>query len=609
MWDIVWTDPKRELVGEHRAKKESRRNRGPDCATPLARSSLSSTTSSHSSKTESAFARFRARGLKKPNSKSTSSPPEHSPPTALPSPASASVSGSATSARSSVSATGDLLSSLLSTPASCSRSRTSKPATSSESTRDEPVARPTADTTIDSLSSRVAAGSRSRFARIIGSTASSTARPAGAPLSDLQSPVRSAFIAPDLLFPGGPLTPPRFADLSNSLPPSLASRDPRLAHLDTPAKSPLRFRAHPRPLPSSLTSDRWGAASAQVRVKMAEPGKSPRAVMTPGDLRQFWKPPDFEAYVRDVKAMAAATPAAVLAKLQELAATNPTAEQPSQPEVERMRWMLSALHHLDVAPAPEGKSKAPTQKIAPEKMNNILALYESKASASYLAGLHPTKRICHLSDKPLPMDTLPNVQPLFVSTTSPSTFPIPPGLFEAVHALSLPSLCSSQDLRGIMQNVSSSLKPGGTFYLVVINPLPCVDTLGRRLRMWLEEHLVANLEKKSRCTNPTAQLPRWLGEVSLRGAGSILTAVKFYATAENVRRMPRDPDPAVEKLYAERKTKAELRSLVGRMLWRTVWGEHVTANSWWWDDRACVDECVELGTFWEYQLIEAVKAS
>lgn len=43
------------------------------------------------------------------------------------------------------------------------------------------------------------------------------------------------------------------------------------------------------------------------------------------------------------------------------------------------------------------------------------------------------------------------------------------------------------------------------------------------------------------------------------------------------------------------------------MLWTEVWGPFVTADSWWWDDAACVDECVELGTFWEYHMIEAVK--
>lgn len=230
------------------------------------------------------------------------------------------------------------------------------------------------------------------------------------------------------------------------------------------------------------------------------------------------------------------------------------------------------------------------------------------ASALYLAGLHPKKRICHLSDAPLPHDTVPNVQPLFVSAVSPSTFPIPPQLFEAVYAMSLPPLCPAEDLRGILHNVSSCLKPGGALHLVVIDPLPCAHTTGSRLGAWLEQHLLANLRERSRCTSPSTLLPRWLGEASLRGAGSTLTAAKFYASPDNVRRrQPRDPDPAVERLRAERETRAELRSAVGRMLWREVWGEYVTAGSWWWDDAACMAECLELGTFWEYHLVEAVR--
>lgn len=42
--------------------------------------------------------------------------------------------------------------------------------------------------------------------------------------------------------------------------------------------------------------------------------------------------------------------------------------------------------------------------------------------------------------------------------------------------------------------MSSCLKPGGTLHLV-IDPLPCADTLGKRLREWLEQHLLANLDK------------------------------------------------------------------------------------------------------------------
>jgi hypothetical protein len=57
----------------------------------------------------------------------------------------------------------------------------------------------------------------------------------------------------------------------------------------------------------------------------------------------------------------------------------------------------------------------------------------------------------------------------------------------------------------------------------------------------------------------------------------------------------------------ERATKAEIRSLAGRLLWKHIWGPFVTGGKWWWDDPECMFECLELGTTWEYQLIEGVK--
>ncbi|PHH67564.1 hypothetical protein CDD82_1326 [Ophiocordyceps australis] len=243
--------------------------------------------------------------------------------------------------------------------------------------------------------------------------------------------------------------------------------------------------------------------------------------------------------------------------------------------MERLRWMYATLHSLD-APEP---SKPPLPK-----GHNSLALYEPKASASFLAALFPDRRICHLSHQPLPHDALPNVQPLFVSSIDPAAFPIPPELFHC-------------------------LKPGGSLHLTLIDPLPYADTLGSRLHAWLERHLLLNLDRQARCLSPSATLPRWLAEASLRAPGSTRTTVRFFATPDSIRRRPRDPDPARERLQADRETRARLRSLVGRMLWRQVWGAFVTADSWWWDDPAIVDECLQLGTFWEYHLIEAVKDS
>ena len=54
--------------------------------------------------------------------------------------------------------------------------------------------------------------------------------------------------------------------------------------------------------------------------------------------------------------------------------------------------------------------------------------------------------------------------------------------------------------------------------------------------------------------------------------------------------------------------RAELRTVAGCLLWQETWGEYVTNSSWWWDDAECMQECIELGTYWEYYSIEAVKA-
>ncbi|KAF4582971.1 hypothetical protein GQ602_006115 [Ophiocordyceps camponoti-floridani] len=559
MWDVVWTDPGRELVGERRARRDESRAKDGD----VGRASLSSsTTSSRSSTAESAFARFRARGLKQPTSKASP----------LPSPASAS---------------GSTRSSVVE-ERSCSdeSSLTAAPVVEIDTTTNDG---PTATR-----------GTRRRLAQIISSPSNS----ASSRFFDRRSPARSVFAEP--------LTPPRSPTLDSR--PCTASASVAVSsvrrHPDLPGTPPRRPAAPSGVVDAGQPSSPrpWGPAPADPNMSRESATAS---LASASEARLFWTPSDFDAFVQDIKNMAASPPTVALAKLKELTATDggggeDQQQSQSQLEVDRLRWMFSVLLHLDVATPRSGTWKR-RSRLDPDKVHNVLALYESKASASYLAGLYPAKRILHLSDKPLPQDALPNVQPLYVSDVAPAAFPIPPQLFEAVYAVSLPSLCSARELRGLISNVSSCLKPQGTLSLRIIDPLPCAETLGRRMRGWLEEHLMANLEKQGRCSRPTAQLPQWLGEVSLRAAGSTLTTAKFYATPESVWRLAKDPDPTIERMHAERKVKAELRSLVGRMLWREVWGEYVTADSWWWDDAACVDECLELGTFWEYHLIEAVK--
>lgn len=57
---------------------------------------------------------------------------------------------------------------------------------------------------------------------------------------------------------------------------------------------------------------------------------------------------------------------------------------------------------------------------------------------------------------------------------------------------------------------------------------------------------------------------------------------------------------------AER-TRQELKSVVGRMLWKEMWGGYVEGEKWWWDDEDVIEECGRMGTCWEYAVIEGVK--
>ena len=141
--------------------------------------------------------------------------------------------------------------------------------------------------------------------------------------------------------------------------------------------------------------------------------------------------------------------------------------------------------------------------------------------------------------------------------------------------------------------------------MTIIDPLPVTSTLGPKMRAWLDENLLFALERQFRCINPSKLFPHWLHDVGLRAEGSTITIVKFQAMADKSKIEPEEDMTSV----AAKETKMELRSLVGRLLWMEVWGAFVAADKWWWEDAECVKECLQLGTYWEYSLIEAVKDS
>ena len=330
---------------------------------------------------------------------------------------------------------------------------------------------------------------------------------------------------------------------------------------------------------------------------------------------------DLPTLQRELRRMAAASPQIKLARLTEEWESTPDASFYKELEMEKKRWMLSALYNMDKEE--QGNLLEPEDS---ESGSRILALFETKggisllsfvsctqtdinlATASYLAALHMNSRITHLATSTLSNNFFPNVQPLLSPIASNAALSVAPNSFTAVYCLSLSSVVPSPEIPRLLKNIYRCLAPRGALHLVVIDPVPVASTVGPLMRTWLENNLILNLEKSFRCVSPSKLFPTWLSDNRLRGSGSSITKLRFRAVpSQSASGANGGTAPAAES--GERRVKTELRSIVGRMLWQEVWGQYVNAEKWWWEEPRCIQECIDSGTYWEYTLIEAVKDS
>ncbi|KAJ4145620.1 hypothetical protein LMH87_004466 [Akanthomyces muscarius] len=382
------------------------------------------------------------------------------------------------------------------------------------------------------------------------------------------------------------VTPPRSP--SEYPGQSLLSGDlPELpVFLTPPPKSPRR--TPPTPLginnPAAWrTPSQWKAHDA----KKAQ--KAERAVSLKTCAESDIKTESFAVSntIQSVRSAAGAPTAMVLAKAEQVFAAKADEGQVTGLEDVKRHWMLALLHGRRYIADTGYDKDHPVTSLTATPL--VMLLYETKAYASYLSTLHPDTQVYHVTEEN-PRGSWPhNIHVLRAPPAGAVCFPVAPRIIQTV--------------------VYKCLKPGGYFKVTIIDPLPCAGTIGRKLRDWMEKHLFSNIERKSCCLEPSRLFPRLLSDAGLRGKGSWRTKVKFFALQENARGEGyNDPDRSINKLYQERRDKAELRSLAGRMLWVEVWGKHITPpNTWWWDDPECVAECRQLGTFWEYQIIDAFK--
>ncbi|KAK4179079.1 hypothetical protein QBC36DRAFT_87452 [Triangularia setosa] len=310
----------------------------------------------------------------------------------------------------------------------------------------------------------------------------------------------------------------------------------------------------------------------------------------------------------ELKRMAQATPQVVLARLNEDwgTVTDPTIYQ--QLEQEKKRWMLASLHGMEQQARGGDNTHIPVAGARPFLQGpDVLSLFDSHSTTSYLAVLHPEINIKHMDSTPIPHLLYPNVQS-FPWPVSPS-LALEANKFTSVHCLSMPSLLASQEIPQLLRKIYHCLAPRGALHLVVINPSPVAHSLGPHMREWLEENLTTNLEAEFRCVTPSRVFPRWLEAAKLNGPNSVITKSKFQAIPPSQSCNENGKGKAKEMGAQDEETMVmeDLRSVVGRMLWQEVWAKNVRGAAWWWQIPECVEECIQLGTHWEYSVIEATK--
>jgi hypothetical protein len=241
-----------------------------------------------------------------------------------------------------------------------------------------------------------------------------------------------------------------------------------------------------------------------------------------------------------------------------------------------------------------------------------------------LSALTTATEVHHLSSSPLSPKSYPNIHPLSVPGPT-AQLPYASNIFTSIQAFCLPALLPGASIPLILKEchrtlisapsptypapfssattvvpIKSDVK-GGTLHLTILDPSPLPATLGPRLRAWLDSHLILNLERQFRCINPSRLFPIWLADAGLRAKGSTIVNVRFFASVSTL------PTPGEGEVDANETMKRELKSVVGRMLWKGMWGGYVEGEKWWWDDESVVEECERMGTCWEYSVIEGVK--
>jgi hypothetical protein len=125
---------------------------------------------------------------------------------------------------------------------------------------------------------------------------------------------------------------------------------------------------------------------------------------------------------------------------------------------------------------------------------------------------------------------------------------------------------------------------------------PIRKTTGPLLQTWIEDRLSVNLERLFRCSKPCLLVPNWLADAGFELTDPASTSKVTLPCAVD---------------SSSTDTSRELSTIVGRDLWRSVWGAFVEETpdepKWWWDDQDIVEECLKRQTVLECRVLFAYR--
>lgn len=253
--------------------------------------------------------------------------------------------------------------------------------------------------------------------------------------------------------------------------------------------------------------------------------------------------------------------------------------------------------------------------------------------------MYHQSQVTHIApfpQEPLSEGHFPNTRPLSLPVSAKSVLSLPPDWVDAVYCLGLPAVLPSQEIPEFIQNVYKVLKMDGILHVVLFDPTPVAASMGPHMRQWLDDNLLFNLETKFRCTKPTKLVPHWCTDAYLQADKNTIKKIKCPVllpkqdnsldrkggkTRDSTGSNADSTDSSQSSMHAmaealsmtsddsveDKRLKLDLQVQIAKMLWKETWGSFVNAKGWWWEDPECVEECLRLGTYWEYSIVAAKK--